>query len=836
MPPSTLFRSEEMSLIQLFIPSEVSRLTVSHLGERGLVQFRDLNPSLSSFQRSFTAEIKKLDDLERQIRILSEEAEKHDIPIPTCEFDSPEVSRPQTIREIDELYELLNTNEQKILQLNSSYNLLQKQYFQMIEQHLVLQETGVFFQEVQSEESNIVRSSLDATQTSALLPTDVEAGITDPSARSSAVGFVAGVMSRQKINTFERILWRSLRGNLYMKQSEIEEPLWDPQSDEAVEKNVFIIFSHGKELLGKIRKTAEAMGASLYSIDDTPEERRAHALRISARIEDIKNIMDNNNQTRRMELEKVSNDLSSWFTIVKKEKALYHVMNLFNYDQNRKCLIAEGWCPTNDLAALQSALKDSSENAGASVYPIMTELKTKKTPPTYHRVNKFSAGFQGIVDAYGVAKYGEVNPGLFTVITFPFLFAVMFGDFGHGVILSIIAGYMCYKEKVLKKLDGGEMFDMLFGGRYIILLMGLFSIYTGLIYNDIFSRGMPIFKSGWNWPVPTQEKEIIDATFNGSTYPFGLDPSWHHTDNFLLFTNSYKMKMSILFGVLQMSCGVILTVFNHVHFKDTYAIWAEFVPQILFLLCIFGYLSVTIIFKWLTNWSSSPVSPPSLLNMLIYMFLSPGSVDPKDQLYAGQGTVQLALIGVAVICIPWMLLAKPFILKRRHRNMVHANPIEPPKLDDPPKITDGQASEEEVNQVFTEEMEEEEEFDFSEIMIHQIIHTIEYCLNCISNTASYLRLWALSLAPAQLSAVLWEMILQLCYSMEYPLNIVSIFVGFAIWFILTLGILLVMEGLSAFLHALRLHWVEFNGKFYQGTGHKFDPFSFKTLFSGSEDD
>ena len=51
------------------------------------------------------------------------------------------------------------------------------------------------------------------------------------------------------------------------------------------------------------------------------------------------------------------------------------------------------------------------ERSGSSVPSILNRMHTKHQPPTFNRVNKFTSGFQAIVDSYGVANYQEVNPG-----------------------------------------------------------------------------------------------------------------------------------------------------------------------------------------------------------------------------------------------------------------------------------------------------------------------------------------------------------------------------------------------------------------------------------------
>ena len=121
-----------------------------------------------------------------------------------------------------------------------------------------------------------------------------------------------------------------------------------------------------------------------------------------------------------------------------------------------------------------------------------------------------------------------------------------------------------------------------------------------------------------------------------------------------------------------------------------------------------------------------------------------------------------------------------------------------------------------------------------EVFIHQVIETIEFVLGCISNTASYLRLWALSLAHGQLGEVFLSIFFtQLGPKFDEWSSVLSIFYFFFIGFgymFAVFAVLFMMDALEVFLHTMRLHWVEFMGKFFEGAGAQYKPFSFKEVF------
>ncbi|KAM6965475.1 V-type proton ATPase 116 kDa subunit a [Aplochiton taeniatus] len=844
----SIFRSEEMCLAQLFLQSGSAYDCISELGEMGLVEFRDLNPSVNSFQRKFVTEIKKCEEMERILGYLLREIKKAGIPLPEGDVN-PVAPLPKHILVIMEQLQRL---EVELSEVTRNKEKLQKNLLELTEYTHMLRITRNFAHRNAEREPMQVQY-----EEFPFLEKDPMMDYTSMQRLGAKLGFVSGLVPRVKIEAFERMLWRVCKGYTILSYSEIDDYLDDPNTGEPTKSVVFLISYWGEQIGQKVKKICDCYHCHLYPYPNSNEERKDVVEGLRTRIQDLHTVLHRTEDYLRQVLNKASESVYTWVIQVKKMKAIYHILNLCSFDVTNKCLIAEVWCPVNDLSTLRRALEEGSRKSGATVPSFVNRIPSNDTPPTLVRTNKFTSGFQNIVEAYGVGNYREVNPAPYTVITFPFLFAVMFGDLGHGLIMALFAAWMVLSENNRKlKQSRNEILTTFFEGRYIILMMGLFSVYTGLIYNDCFSKSLNIFGSGWSvramydagvWTegVVGSNKILtldpnVTRVFTGP-YPFGIDPIWNLANNRLTFLNSYKMKMSVILGIIHMSFGVILGVFNHLHFRKKYNLYLVFLPELLFLLCLFGYLVFMIIYKWLAFSAHTSREAPSILIHFINMFLMQG--DAVQPLYPGQAGLQMFLVVIALLSVPVLLLGKPLYLYWLHNGRNRLGMYRGYE-----RVR--RSSEEEMSLMRAEDMEEgsshsdlstsrehqKEEFDFADEFLHQSIHTIEYCLGCISNTASYLRLWALSLAHAQLSEVLWSMVMRVGLRMDTTLGIVFLVPVFGLFAVLTVSILLVMEGLSAFLHALRLHWVEFQNKFYCGTGIKFIPFAFSLLPSSFEND
>ncbi|ODV85691.1 hypothetical protein CANARDRAFT_27794 [[Candida] arabinofermentans NRRL YB-2248] len=808
--PEAIFRSAEMTLIQLYIPAEISRESIYSLGSLGLVEFRDLNKKVNQFQRSFINEIRKLDNVERQYRFFKSEMDKKGIEMKETLFEDATYNIMKT-SELDEIVSNAQLLEDRLSQLTNASDDLLKRQMDLKQYQQVLNSTDDYFQRTLAPD---LLDLGDEQQVEFL----ENGGVHD-------ANFITGVISRSKVDVLEKILWRVLRGNLFIKFTEIEQKMFDPKAKEFVDKSSFIIFAHGEVILQRVRKICESLDASLYFVDQDIKRRTQQKSEINDKLADVTNVLETTDRTVETELRAMSLELDTWWNSVKLDKSVYSVMNKCYYDLTRKCLIGEGWVPTDGLLKVKASLEaisvKFSTNDESSFPIIVNTIETTRTPPTYHKTNKFTAAFQAMCDSYGVATYREVNPALPTAATFPFMFAIMFGDLGHGFIMFLAASLLVLNENAIGRMKRDEIFDMAYTGRYIVLLMGLFSMYTGFLYNDLFSISMTWFKSGWAWPDHWNEGDAIAAHQVG-VYAIGLDPAWHGTENALLFSNSYKMKLSILMGFIHMTYSYMFSLVNAIHFNSVIDIVGNFIPGLLFMQGIFGYLAICIVYKWTVDWVAIEKPAPSLLNMLINMFLAPGSVE--EQLYPGQAVVQVILLVIALICVPCLLLIKPLYFKYTHDDGEHYE-----------ALPDHEASSDDSNNLLSnlnlDDDEEHEPHTFGDVMIHQVIHTIEFCLNCVSHTASYLRLWALSLAHAQLSSVLWSMTIGGAFGSTGLGGVIFTYIMFGMWFVLTVCILVVMEGTSAMLHSLRLHWVESMSKFFEGEGVAYEPYSFESVLA-----
>jgi V-type H+-transporting ATPase subunit a len=173
------------------------------------------------------------------------------------------------------------------------------------------------------------------------------------------------------------------------------------------------------------------------------------------------------------------------------------------------------------------------------------------------------------VDTYGVPRYQEANPGLFTMVTFPYMFGFMFGDIGHGFVLALAGFLMIRYYQACQTRGLGSVIQL----RYLFFIMGCFACFCGVIYNDFMGIPWKLFGSCY-----TRTHRRYEMTDRGCTYWAGFDPAWLESREEITFVNSLKMKLSVIAGVLQMTLGIVLKGLNAAYFRNLVDLCFEFVP------------------------------------------------------------------------------------------------------------------------------------------------------------------------------------------------------------------------------------------------------------------
>ena len=484
------------------------------------------------------------------------------------------------------------------------------------------------------------------------------------------VGHIAGTINKEEELRFKKLIFRATRGNALTYFDEFKGPIRDYYGHTTQKSVYVVIFQEGGSIREKIIRICDSFLGERFDIP--PGGINDKINEINAKINDTRNVMATTNDEVKKYLMSVNHtehsdasaiQLYKWFVI--KEKALYE--NLNKLKKGDKLLVGLFWCPVSQTKFISDEVQRIKENRNISGPQMWKRENHGISPPTYFKTNEFTETFQEIINTYGVPDYKEVNPAVFTIITFPFLYAVMFGDIAHGLVLFLFGSFMCLMAEQLKNSPLGALVS----ARYLITMLGFFSTFIGVCYNDFAS--LPIDAGGCTYEDTINDVKIYKFK-DDCIRIIGVEPGWYEAENLLEFLNGMKMKIAVIFGVSQMCLGIFMKAFNAIHFSKQLDFWFEFLPQITLMLSLFGWMDFLIIVKWLKpDWdvSTDPnvyqeddkaASAPSIITVMINMFLSFGAVaDEEDPIIggeSGQQTISIILLVISLICIPTMLFGK----------------------------------------------------------------------------------------------------------------------------------------------------------------------------------
>ncbi|CAI2384062.1 unnamed protein product [Moneuplotes crassus] len=839
------FRSATMDLYEVSIPKDNAWEAMDLFGKLNSLHFVNLNKNEQVFNLTYASRVKRCDEAMRKLStILESEANRIKLPmyIPSNLDNFRAAVKIQSRlrnRSSQAIFEIIEEDIQKyskfILDQKENEEGMHNQCLKLIEKRAVMAVASTILKKEinnKKEESEILMREGD---------NEIEAREELLGEARLNISHIAGTINQSEKERLQRMIFRATRGTALSYFQDIAQPFISYKGDKTYKTVFIIIYQDGEYYTEKLRRILSSFMTNIFEIDSIDINQEAQEA--SKRIKEFRDIMKKCYGEIKEYLKAVNtlegtqiSKIQLYKLYLAKEKYLYENLNKMKIGRN--LFIGLFWLPASEVPSLKEEIIKFTEEGKSKAPQIFLRKNHDQTPPTFIRTNDFTAPFQEITDTYGVPNYKEVNPSYFGIVTFPFLFGVMFGDVGHGALLFLLGAFLCIQVGFLKKSALSSMIPY----RYLILLMGIFATFCGACYNDMMSIPIEMSKSCINL-----DEDGDDIFEEDCVYPFGVDHTWYLASNNLAFLNSLKMKIAVIFGVSQMSLGILMKAMNAIHFRQSLDFFYEFVPQIILLLSLFGFMDFLIIMKWLTPWEDKTNRAPGIIGLMINMFLNFGQVNTEttDPLIGDAGTQQavcIILLIVALFCVPTMLVVKPLFLRHELKHMhdksssssssdrelkeyqssEHEGGEEEEKLQQKPIMNAAEVTQ------FLDQNKTEENHNFSEICIHQLIETIEFVLGTVSNTASYLRLWALSLAHGQLAHVFFDKLLE-SFALSGSGNAALLFLLFPVFFSFTFFVLMCMDSMECFLHTLRLHWVEFQNKFFKGNGYKFVPFSFSSI-------
>ena len=916
------------------IPKAIKILEKIASLEDPIIEFIDITENDLEAKKSFAPSIKRCENIEIKLNELEKFANEFNIPIDHYkeykEFKAA-LNKDQQKRQVkDNSYFDFVENEileeyKTICDLYESYNKIKENLIIEIQRKITLEkyfsltaatiidQNNPHGKRKSSINNNIILNSKESNKNiiNNILNQSMSNASVDSIVRENQYESITGLCFAKDELRMKRMIFRVSHDKVLCTYFDAEFPEeFKPKEP----MKIFVMFCPKIDyLIAKMIKVCDVYNCPRFDVPDNylgnADSYAGHVMEIlpdiSEKILEHKNYLFEAKKSLKSYLEDyilIKKRLQLYKIYFKREKLIY--LNLSKCNCGDNFIDGEIWVLQKNFEKLQNAISSSFDDDSTATFIDLKDYGMDR--PTYIEVNDFTYPFQEIVNQYGIPNYHEINPGYFTIITFPFLFGIMFGDIGHGLILLVITLYLFYlANKNRRNINGAinsdelplnnlnnnninildsnddSMLKSFVQYRYFFLLCSIFAIFCGFMYNEFFAIPLNLFGTCY-----TSEKngELILEKIKGEkcVYPIGLDPSWIGTNNELTFSNSLKMKLSIIVGVLHMMLGIFIRGINNLNKKNMIAFYFEFIPQFLFMGLMFGYLITMIYYKWGTDYDNNTDDAPSLLSIMINMAIKLGEIDgePLFESFLGfsQESINQMILVFCILLVPVMLFVKPiqFYLRKSRTKGISYRKEEMSLIQNENKNEDNlninedkednfnnednanlnnsgdyslslsQESAIKPNELYSQlykaqklkyKEESKTKFQFIELFIGQLIEVIEYVLGTVSNTASYLRLWALSLAHTALSHVFIEKTF-IGYIQNDQVNIVSsvigVFIYFLVFLLATAFILIFMDAMECVLHTLRLHWVEFQNKFYKGDGYLFEPFSFKNIFNNEE--